>query len=108
MRHIAFTALIAASVFTPLAAAAENLTFTLENHTPNMIVQFYATPQGGGKRLELLNKKGLWGGKSRKLTIARGADACVYSTRAVFEDNSFESVSRKIDFCETDVYSIED
>lgn len=98
-----------ASSFVPAAAFADNLTFTLENKTSHMIVKFFATPVGGnGKRLELLNKKGLWAGKSRKLTIADGSDACVYTTRAVFEDDSYYDVSNKIDFCESDSYTIEE
>lgn len=102
-------ALSAGAAFAPAAAFADNLSFTLENKTSHMIVKFYATPVGGnGKRLELLNKKGLWAGKSRKLTIADGSDACVYTTRAVFEDDSYYDVSNTIDFCESDSYSIEE
>lgn len=109
MRQFASLALIAAAIFAPSAAYAENLAFKLENNTSRMIVKFYATPVGGnGKRLELLNKKGLWAGKSRSLTIADGTDACVYTTRAVFEDDSFYDVTNKVDFCESDVYSIEE
>lgn len=109
MRQFASLVLIAAAIFAPHAAYAENLAFKLENNTSRMIVKFYATPVGGdGKRLELLNKKGLWAGKSRRLTIADGTDACVYTTRAVFEDNSFYDVTNKVDFCESDVYAIEE
>ncbi|MBW8298762.1 MAG: hypothetical protein K0M60_04105 [Hydrogenophaga sp.] len=109
MRRFASFALIAAAVLAPVAASAENLTFKLENKTSSMIVKFYATPVGGnGKRVELLNKKGLWAGKSRSLTLADGGDACVYTTRAVFEDNSFYDVTNKVDFCESDVYTIEE
>ena len=109
MRHFASFALIAAAVFAPVSASAENLRFTLENKTSYMIVKFYATPVGGsGKRIELLNKKGLWAGKSRSLAIADDSDSCVYTTRAVFEDNSFYDVTNKIDFCESDAYTIEE
>lgn len=109
MRHFASYALIAAAFLAPVAACAENLTFTLENKTSYMVVKFYATPVGGkGKRVELLNKKGLWAGKSRSLTIADDSDACVYTTRAVFEDNSFYDVTSKVDFCESDTYTIEE
>ncbi|WP_454287177.1 hypothetical protein [Rhizobium arsenicireducens] len=109
MRHFTSLALIAAAVLAPVAAYAENLTFKLENKTSYMIVKLYATPVGGnGKRIELLNKKGLWAGKSRSLTIADDGDACVYTTRAVFEDDSFYDVTNKVDFCETDVYTIEE
>ncbi len=89
-------------------ARAENLAFTLQNETPNMIVQFYATPADGGTRSELLKKKGLYGGQSRKLTIADGSDACVYKIRAVFEDDSFYDVRDEIDFCENDTYTLAD
>lgn len=89
-------------------AFAETLSFTLENKTPNMIIQFYATPVDGGTRSELLKKKGLYGGKSRTLTIADGSDACVYKIRAVFEDNSFYDVRDEVDFCETESYTLED
>ncbi len=92
----------------PLAAAAETLTFTLENQTPNMVVQVYVSPADGGKSIELLRKKGLYGGKSRQLTIDDGTDACVYKIRMVFEDNSFEDVRDKVDFCETGTYTIDD
>ena len=109
MRQFASLALAAAAIFAPLAAHADNLAFKLENNTSRMIVKFYATPvDGNGKRVELLNKKGLWAGKSRRLTIADGTDACVYTTRAVFEDDSFYDVTNKVDFCESDVYSIEE
>lgn len=109
MRHFTSLALIAAAVLAPVAAYAENLTFKLENKTSYMIVKLYATPvDGNGKRIELLNKKGLWAGKSRSLTIADDGDACVYTTRAVFEDDSFYDVTNKVDFCETDVYTIEE
>ena len=43
-------------------ALADNLSFTLDNQTPNMIVQFYATPADGGTRSELLKKKGVYAG----------------------------------------------
>lgn len=89
-------------------ALAESLSFTLENKTSNMIVQFYATPADGGTRSELLKKKGLFGGQSRKLTIADGSDACVYKIRAVFENDSFYDVRDEIDFCESDTYTIQD
>ncbi len=87
---------------------ADNLSFTLDNQTPNMIVQFHATPADGGTRTELLKKKGLYGGQSRKLTIADGSDACVYKIRAVFEDDSFYDVRDEIDFCENDTYTLAD
>lgn len=89
-------------------ALAENLSFTLDNQTPNMIVQFYATPVDGGTRSELLKKRGLYGGQSRKLTIADGTDACTYKIRAVFEDDSFYDVRDTVDFCETDSYTLAD
>lgn len=89
-------------------ALADNLSFTLDNQTPNMIVQFYATAVDGGARSELLKKKGLFGGQSRKLTIADESDACVYKIRAVFEDDSFYDVRDEVDFCETDSYAIAD
>jgi hypothetical protein len=89
-------------------ALAETLSFTLENKTSNMIVQFYATATDGGTRSELLKKKGLFGGQSRQLTIADGSDACVYKIRAVFEDDSFYDVRDEIDFCESDTYTIQD
>lgn len=109
MRHFASFALITAAVLSPVTASAENRTFKLENKTSYMIVKFFATPVGGnGKRVELLNKKGLWAGKSRSLTIADDGDACVFTTRAVFEDNSFYDVTNKVDFCESDVYAIEE
>ncbi|PPJ46784.1 hypothetical protein C0075_14235 [Rhizobium sp. KAs_5_22] len=109
MRHFASFALIAAAVLAPVTASAENLTFKLENKTSYMIVKFYATPVGGnGKRVELLNKKGLWAGKSRSFTLADDGDACVFTTRAVFEDDSFYDVTNKVDFCESDVYTIEE
>lgn len=92
----------------PLAASAETLSFTLENQTPNMVVQVYVSPADGGKSIELLRKKGLYGGKSRQLTIDDGTDACVYKIRMVFEDNSFEDVRDKVDFCETGTYTIDD
>ncbi len=90
------------------SAYADNLSFTLENQTPNMIVQFYATPADGGTRSELLKKKGLYGGKSRQLTIADGSDACVYKIRAVFESDSFYDVRDEVDFCENDTYTLAD
>ncbi len=109
MRHFASFALIAAAALAPVTASAENLTFKLENKTSYMIVKFFATPVGGnGKRVELLNKKGLWAGKSRSLTLADDGGACVFTTRAVFEDNSFYDVTNKVDFCESDVYTIEE
>lgn len=109
MRYFASFALITAAVLAPLTASAESRTFKLENKTSYMIVKFFATPVGGnGKRVELLNKKGLWAGKSRSLTIADDGDACVFTTRAVFEDNSFYDVTNKVDFCESDVYTIEE
>lgn len=89
-------------------ALAETLSFTLENKTSNMIVQFYATAADGGTRSELLKKKGLFGGQSRQLTIADGSDACVYKIRAVFEGDSFYDVRDEIDFCESDTYTIQD
>ncbi len=89
-------------------ALADNLSFTLDNQTPNMIVQFYATPADGGTRSELLKKKGLYGGQTRKLTIADGSDACVYKIRAVFEDDSFYDVRDEVDFCESDSYTLAD
>ena len=90
------------------SAYADNLSFTLENQTPNMIVQFYATPADGGTRSELLKKKGLYGGKSRQLTITDGSDACVYKIRAVFENDSFYDVRDEVDFCENDTYTLAD
>lgn len=89
-------------------ALADNLSFTLDNQTPNMIVQFYATPADGGTRSELLKKKGLFGGQTRKLTIADGSDACVYKIRAVFENDSFYDVRDEVDFCENDSYTLAD
>jgi hypothetical protein len=89
-------------------AFADNLSFTLDNQTPNMIVQFYATPADGGTRSELLKKKGLFGGQTRKLTIADGSDACVYKIRAVFENDSFYDVRDEVDFCENDSYTLAD
>jgi hypothetical protein len=84
----------------PLGASAETLSFTLENQTPNMVVQVHVSPADGGKSIELLRKKGLFGGKSRQLTIDDGTDACVY--------NSFEDIRDKVDFCETGTYTIDD
>ena len=92
----------------PLAASAETLSFTLENKTPNMVVQVYVSPADGGKSIELLRKKGLFGGKSRQLTIDDGTDACLYKIRIVFEDDSFYDVRDKVDFCETGTYTIDD
>jgi hypothetical protein len=92
----------------PLGASAETLSFTLENQTPNMVVQVHVSPADGGKSIELLRKKGLFGGKSRQLTIDDGTDACVYKIRFVFESNSFEDIRDKVDFCETGTYTIDD
>jgi hypothetical protein len=89
-------------------ALADNLSFTLDNQTPNMIVQFYATPADGGQRSELLKRKGLYGGQTRKLTIADGSDACVYKIRAVFESDSFYDLRDEVDLCENDSYTIAD
>lgn len=93
---------------TPLVASAETLSFTLENKTPNMVVQVYVSPADGGKSIELLHKKGLYGGKSRQLTIDDGTDACLYKIRFVFEDDSFEDLRDKVDLCETGTYTIDD
>jgi hypothetical protein len=107
MRIFAFSIFAVSLALTPVVASAENLTFTLENKSDAMIVKFYATPaDGSGKRIELLNKRGLWAGKSRTLTIADGTDACVYTTRAVFEGDSYEDISDRTDFCEVGSYSI--
>lgn len=105
-----FTSLLATALLlsTPLAASAETLSFTLENKTPNMVVQVHVSPADGGKSIELLRKKGLYGGKSRHLTIDDGTDACVYRIRIVFEDDSFYDLRDKVDFCETGSYTIED
>jgi hypothetical protein len=105
-----FAPILAAALLlaAPLAASAETLSFTLENKTPNMVVQVNVSPADGGKSIELLRKKGLYGGKSRQLTIDDGTDACVYKIRIVFEDDSFEDLRDKVDFCETGTYSIED
>ncbi|KPF41806.1 hypothetical protein [Rhizobium sp. AAP43] len=103
-KHLSLSLII--SLLSPLAASAENLNFTLENGTENMIVQFHVSPEGGGKSVELLKKKGLYGGKSRALTISDDSDACVYKIRAVFEDDSYYDVRDKVDFCETGSYTI--
>jgi hypothetical protein len=108
MRHTVSLALAAALGLAASPAFAETLSFTLENQTDNMIVQFHVSPADGGKGSELLSKKGLYGGQSRKLTIADGSDACVYKIRAVFEDDSFYDVRDEIDFCENDSYTIAD
>jgi hypothetical protein len=108
MRSTLSLLLVAGISIAAQPALADNLTFTLENETPNMIVQFYATPVDGGTRSELLKKRGLYGGQSRKLTIADGSDACVYRIRAVFEDDSFYDVRDEVDFCETDSYTLAD
>lgn len=108
MRHIHTLLLAAALAVVARPAVAENLSFTLDNETENMIVQFYATPADGGTRSELLKKRGLYGGQSRKLTIADGTDACVYKIRAVFEDDSFYDVRDQVDFCEADSYTLAD
>ena len=92
----------------PLAASAETLSFTLENKTPNMVLQVYVSPADGGKSIELLRKKGLFGGKSRQLTIDDGTDACLYKIRIGCEDDSFYDVPDKVDFCETGTYTIDD
>nr|MDH4441867.1 hypothetical protein [Rhizobium sp.] len=65
----------------PLVASAETLSFTLENKTSNMVVRVHVSPADGGKSVELLRKKGVYGGKSRQLTIDDGTDACVYRLR---------------------------
>lgn len=99
----------AALMFASAQARADAMRFTLTNNTDAMIIQFFATPvDGGGKRIELLQKKGLWAKKARMLTIADGSDACVYTIRAVFESESYYDISDKIDFCETDSYTIGD
>jgi hypothetical protein len=108
MRATTFTFASFLLLATPLVASAESLTFTLENKTPNMVVQAYVSAVDGGKSSELLHKKGLYGGKSRQLTINDGSDACVYKLRLVFEDDSFEDVRDKVDFCETGTYTIDD
>lgn len=108
MRHVHTVLLAITLAVSARPVLAETLSFTLENETPNMIVQFYATPVDGGTRSELLKKKGLYGGQSRKLTIADGTDACVYKIRAVFENDSFYDVRDQIDFCETDSYTLAD
>ncbi|RKE85000.1 hypothetical protein [Rhizobium sp. AG855] len=90
----------------PLAASAETLSFTLENKTSNMVVQVHVSPVDGGKSVELLRKKGLYGGKSRQLTIDDGTDACVYRIRVVFEGDSYYDLRDKVDFCETGSYTI--
>ncbi|PYB71401.1 hypothetical protein [Rhizobium wuzhouense] len=97
----------ASAVFAaPLAASAETLSFTLENKTSNMVVQVHVSPVDGGKSVELLRKKGLYGGKSRQLTIDDGTDACVYRIRVVFEGDSYYDLRDKVDFCETGSYTI--
>lgn len=107
--RLAHSLSLAAALFaTAFPASAETLSFTLDNQTSNMIVQFYATPADGGTRSELLKKRGVFGGQSRKLTISDGSDACVYKIRAVFEDDSFYDVRDEIDLCENDSYTIED
>jgi hypothetical protein len=61
MRHTVSLALAAALGLAASPAFAETLSFTLENQTDNMIVQFHVSPADGGKGSELLSKKGaLW------------------------------------------------
>ncbi len=93
----------------PLSARADTKAFTLVNTTSKMIVKLYVRPiEGGGERIELLKKKGLYGGKSRKLTITDNSNACAYWVWTVFEDNSFYDKREAVDFCEYNTYTFSD
>lgn len=101
-----FSVFLLASLVPAFPAASESLEFTLENGSEGMIVQFFVSPEGGGKSVDLLKKKGLYAGKSRALTINDGTDSCVYRIRAVFDTDTYYDIRDKVDFCEVGTYTI--
>lgn len=102
-RHLSLLLLALASA---CPASAESLDFTLENGSESMVVQFFVSPEGGGKSVDLLKKKGLYAGKSRALTINDGTDNCVYRIRAVFDTDTYYDIRDKVNFCEVGTYTI--
>ena len=92
----------------PLAAQAEDLTFTLTNGTNSVLTEFYASPEGTDDwEDDVFGDAILEPGESIEITIADGRAACVYDMRFEFaEESDLEPTEDTQDLCELGSYTI--
>ncbi|WP_102959375.1 hypothetical protein [Mangrovicella endophytica] len=100
--------LIAAGLMIPSAPAlAEDLTFTLENHSSVAVTEFYVSPVSVEDWEENLVTGGLQPGEGGQVTIADGRAVCEYDIRTVYADGD-ETVDRGVNLCELGTYTVSD
>ena len=90
-------------------AHAEDLVFTLTNHTDATIVRFYTSPTGVNNWEEdVLGDDVLGPGESVDITIADGRTVCDYDMRFEFdEDDNLKPAEDTANLCETGSYTLE-
>ncbi|HEV7717752.1 MAG TPA: hypothetical protein VGO70_02125 [Arsenicitalea sp.] len=88
---------------------AEDLKFTLTNHSSRAINNFYTSPTATTDWQEdvLGEDQVIASGESDDITIADGERQCVYDMRFVMEDNA-ELVEKGIDLCKLGEYTLSD
>lgn len=103
MKTVKFLVLGAMIASTSVAAQAADRRVTIVNATQNTMTRLYASPATGAPVDEdMLGDTILKPGQSAQLVIGGGGDACAYTFKATFDDDSTRT--RKVDVCEVRTY----
>lgn len=95
-------------IATPVAAFAEDLTFTLTNASSLAVKSFFTSPADTDKWEEdVFGEKYLPAGNTVDVTIGDGRETCVYDMKFVMENDS-ELVENGIDLCSLGEYTLSD
>ena len=101
-----FAALLSGAGVMPVLAQSADLDFTLTNNSTLTVAEFYTSPSA----IESWGENALGGvlltpGGTGTVTIAQGADQCLYDMKFVFDDG-VEFIDQGIDLCATGEYSL--
>lgn len=108
IKTTALGTLLLAALATSSAAFAEDLTFTVHNHSSTDVVEFYASPVDVHDWEEdILDVDVLAAGESAEVTIADGRTQCTYDVRFVFEGGAVVDREGE-DLCKTGSFTISD
>jgi hypothetical protein len=105
-----FTGITASLAFALVAfsttAAAEDLVFTLNNHSTFSVIEFHASPNDVANwEDDILGQDILAAGDSVEVTIADGRGQCEYDLRFKFEDG--DVIERPgVNLCDTGSYTL--
>lgn len=92
----------------PGLANAEDLKFTLTNHSSRAIENFYTSPANTTDWQEdVLGEDTIAPGQSDEITVADGSTQCIYDMRFIMDDKA-ELVEQAIDLCKLGEYTLSD